>query len=202
MKKLIALILVLVCVLSLAGCNKPEPKLIHKTYTGEITEITDTTITIIYYGGANREVSFEITDLTIAMPSDLAVGDEVSVEAEYTTETDEPTYEPTTETSISSGKWTTISSDTITEILDEIKVYGSYADYIYNFISPRGTDPYDYANSDEVSSVLEYAIVDILTGNVYKLIPGIIDFKINFKAYYIKTLDNWEEDKLYDLIRM
>ena len=90
MKKLIALILVLVCVLSLAGCNKPEPKLIHKTYTGEITEITDTTITIIYYGGANREVSFEITDLTIAMPSDLAVGDEVSVEAEYTTETDEP----------------------------------------------------------------------------------------------------------------
>ncbi len=90
MKKLIVLVLVLVCVLSLAGCNKPEPKLIHKTYTGEITEITDTTITIIYYGGANREVSFEITDLTIAMPSDLAVGDEVSVEAEYTTETDEP----------------------------------------------------------------------------------------------------------------
>lgn len=90
MKKLIALLLALVCVLGLVGCNKPEPKLIHKTYTGEITKITDTTITIIYYGGANREVTFEITDLTIAMPSDLAVGDEVTVEAEYTTDTDEP----------------------------------------------------------------------------------------------------------------
>lgn len=90
MRKLIAFVLALVCVLALAGCNKPEPKLIHKTYTGEITEITDTTITIIYYGGANREVTFEITDLTISMPSDLAIGDEVTVEAEYTTDTDEP----------------------------------------------------------------------------------------------------------------
>ena len=90
MRKLIAFVLALVCVLALAGCNKPEPKLIHKTYTGEITEITDTTITIIYYGGANREVTFELTDLTISMPSDLAIGDEVTVEAEYTTDTDEP----------------------------------------------------------------------------------------------------------------
>lgn len=90
MKKIIALILAMVCVLGLVGCNSPEPKLIHKTYTGEITEITDTTITIIYYGGANREVSFEITDLAISIPSDLAVGDEVTVEAEYTTDTNEP----------------------------------------------------------------------------------------------------------------
>ena len=90
MKKLIALALVLVCLLALVGCNKSEPKLIHKTYTGKITEITNTTITIIYYGGANREVTFEITDLTISMPSDLAIGDEVTVEAEYTTDTDEP----------------------------------------------------------------------------------------------------------------
>ena len=35
MRKLIAFVLALVCVLALAGCNKPEPKLIHKTYTGE-----------------------------------------------------------------------------------------------------------------------------------------------------------------------
>ena len=90
MKKIIAFVLALVCVIAMAGCNKPEPKLIHKTYTGEITEITDTTITIIYYGGANREVTFEITDVTISMPSDLAIGDEVTVEAEYTTDTDEP----------------------------------------------------------------------------------------------------------------
>ena len=90
MKRLIAFVLALVCVLALAGCNKPEPKLIHKTYIGEITEITDTTITIIYYGSANREVTFEITDMTIFMPSDLAVGDEVTVEAEYTPDTDEP----------------------------------------------------------------------------------------------------------------
>ncbi len=90
MKRLTAMLLVLVCLLALAGCNKSEPKLIHKTYTGEITEITDTTITIIYYGGANSEVIFEITDLTLSIPSDLFVGDEVIVEAEYTTDTDEP----------------------------------------------------------------------------------------------------------------
>lgn len=90
MKKFIALVLVLVCVFSLVGCDKPESKLIHKTYTGEVSEITDTTITIIYYSGANRKVTFEITDLTISIPSDLSIGDEVIVEAEYTTDTDEP----------------------------------------------------------------------------------------------------------------
>ncbi len=90
MKKLIALTLALVCALSSAGCSKSEPELIHKTYTGEVTEITETTITIIYYGGADREVSFEITDLTIAIPDDLSVGDEVIIEAEYTADTDEP----------------------------------------------------------------------------------------------------------------
>lgn len=90
MKKFISFFLILACLLALTSCNKPEPKLIHKTYKGEVCEITDTIITIIYYGGANREVSFEITDLTIAIPSDLAIGDEVTVEAEYTTDTDEP----------------------------------------------------------------------------------------------------------------
>ncbi len=70
--------------------ERPEVKLMHKTYKGEISEITDNIITVIYYGGANREVRFEITDMTIFMPSDLAVGDEVIVEAEYTVDTDEP----------------------------------------------------------------------------------------------------------------
>ena len=90
MKKSIALVLVLACVLSLVGCNKPEPNLIHKTYTGEVTEITDTTITIIYYGGANREVTFEITEQTLDVPFNLIVGDEITIEAEYMANSDEP----------------------------------------------------------------------------------------------------------------
>ena len=90
MKKLIALVLALICVLSLVGCNNPEPKLIHKTYTGEVTEITDTTITIIYYGGANKEVSFVLTEQTLDVPFNLVVGDEITIEAEYMTNSDEP----------------------------------------------------------------------------------------------------------------
>ena len=105
MKKLIALafVLALVCVLCLVACNKqaPAPKMTNEIYTGEITEITDTTITIftnrvitddaivIISNGA--EIRFSITKLvTIDMPPDLLVGDVVTVETAYMVGTDEP----------------------------------------------------------------------------------------------------------------
>ena len=39
MKKFMAWILALICVLGLAACANAEPEIIRKTYTGEITSI-------------------------------------------------------------------------------------------------------------------------------------------------------------------
>ena len=91
MRKWIYFVLMLVCVIGLCGCRtKPEPRLIHKTYIGEISEIADNTIKIIYYGGANREVEFEITEQTLNVPFNLIIGDIVTIESEYMTDSDEP----------------------------------------------------------------------------------------------------------------
>ena len=90
MKKLIALVLALVCVLGLVGCDKqaPAPKMTNEIYTGEIKEISNTIITIISDG---EEISFSITNLAaIDMPSDLVAGDKVMVETAYVVGTAEP----------------------------------------------------------------------------------------------------------------
>ena len=90
MKKLIALVLALCCMLCVVACDKqePAPKMTNEIYTGEIKEISDTAITIISNGA---EICFSITNLaTLDMPSDLVAGDKVMVETAYVVGTGEP----------------------------------------------------------------------------------------------------------------
>ena len=92
MKKFIAFVLMFVCGLGLVSCNiqspPPAPTLTNEIYTGKITEITDTTITIICDGEKNKEMDFLITKL--ADVDEIKVGNEVTVETAYMPGAEEP----------------------------------------------------------------------------------------------------------------
>lgn len=74
-----------------------EHRYIHKTYKGTVTEYNNSELAINYYLGSdsegkeyNNRVTFSITEETLAVPEDLAVGDEVIVESEYWTYSEQP----------------------------------------------------------------------------------------------------------------
>lgn len=74
-----------------------EHRYIHKTYKGTVTEFDNSELAINYYLGSdsegkefNNRVIFSITEETLAVPEDLAVGDEVIVESEYWTYSEQP----------------------------------------------------------------------------------------------------------------
>ena len=74
-----------------------EHRYIHKTYKGTVTEYGNSELAINYYLGSNSEgkeynsrVTFSITEETLTVPEDLAVGDEVVVESEYWTYSEQP----------------------------------------------------------------------------------------------------------------
>ena len=97
MKKIIALVLVLVCALALVACSNAEPETIHKTCTGEITSIDlDEEILTVLDEATNEEITFIIASL---MPDSrgvdphvetVSVGDKVTVEAEYAVDCEVP----------------------------------------------------------------------------------------------------------------
>ena len=74
-----------------------EHQFIHKTYKGVVTEYENTELAINYYLGTdsngkefNNRVTFYIGEETLSVPEDLAVGDEVVVESEYWTYSEQP----------------------------------------------------------------------------------------------------------------
>lgn len=89
-KKIIALILALVCALGLVACSNAEPETIHKTCTGIITSIDlNLGVLAILDETTNEEIAFGIASLMSnsqgANPylETLSIGDKVTVEAEY-----------------------------------------------------------------------------------------------------------------------
>ncbi len=94
MKKLIACMIILVCVLSLAACAVPAPGpaplLGHKIYTGKVTELTDTTVKIMLIDNNGIKISFHITDSTLNVPADLSVGDVITVETAFMPDAKQP----------------------------------------------------------------------------------------------------------------
>ena len=97
MKKVIALILALVCALGLVACSNTEPETIQKTSTGEITSIDlDEEVLTILDEKSNEEITFSIA---LLMPDSrgvdpyietLTAGDRVTVEAEYAVDCEAP----------------------------------------------------------------------------------------------------------------
>ena len=74
-----------------------EHRYIHKTYRGTVTEFDNSELAINYYLGTdsngkeyNNRVTFCITEETLAVPEDLALGDEVIIESEYWTYSEQP----------------------------------------------------------------------------------------------------------------
>ena len=97
MKKIIALILALVCALGLVACSNAEPETIQKTSTGEITSTDlDEKVLTILDEKTNEEITFSIA---LLMPDSrgvdpyvetLTAGDRVTVEAEYAVDCEVP----------------------------------------------------------------------------------------------------------------
>ena len=97
MKKIITLILTLVCALGLVACSNTEPETIQRTSTGEITSIDlDEEVLTILDEKTNEEITFSIA---LLMPDSRGVdpyvetltsGDRVTVEAEYAVDCEEP----------------------------------------------------------------------------------------------------------------
>ena len=91
MRKIIALILTLTCVLGLVACSNAEPEIITKTCTGKVTSIDlDEEVLTVLDEKTNEEISFTISlllphsrDTAIRYVETLSVGDKVTVEAEY-----------------------------------------------------------------------------------------------------------------------
>ena len=94
MKRLIACMIILVCVLGLAACAVPAPGpaplLGHEIYTGKITELTDTTVTIMPIDDQGTEICFSITGKSLNLPADLAVGDVITVETAFMPDAKQP----------------------------------------------------------------------------------------------------------------
>lgn len=74
-----------------------EHQYIHKTYKGVVTEYENSELAIHYYLGTdsngkefNNRVTFYIGEETLDVPEDLAVGDEVIIESEYWTYSEQP----------------------------------------------------------------------------------------------------------------
>lgn len=74
-----------------------EHQYIHKTYKGLVTEYENNELAIHYYLGTDSEgeiynsrVTFFIGEETLDVPKDLAVGDEVIIESEYWTYSEQP----------------------------------------------------------------------------------------------------------------
>ena len=97
MKKIIALILTLTCMLGLAACSNTEPEIITKTCTGEVTSIDlDEEILTVLDEKTNEEIAFNIS---LLLPHSrgvdpyvetLSAGDRVTVEAEYAVDCEAP----------------------------------------------------------------------------------------------------------------
>ena len=91
------MILTLVCAFGLVACSNAEPETIHKTCTGEITNIDlDEEVLTILDEKTNEEITFIIA---LLMPDSRGVdpyvetltsGDRVTVEAEYAVDCEEP----------------------------------------------------------------------------------------------------------------
>ena len=98
MKKIIALVLALVCALALVACSNAEPEIITKTCTGEVTSIDlDEEVLTVLDEKTNEEISFTISlllphsrDTAIRYVETLSVGDKVTVEAEYAVDCESP----------------------------------------------------------------------------------------------------------------
>ncbi len=74
-----------------------EHQYIHKTYKGLVTEYENNELAIHYYLGTdsngkefNNRVTFYIGEETLDVPEDLVVGDEVIIESEYWTYSEQP----------------------------------------------------------------------------------------------------------------
>ena len=74
-----------------------EHQYIHKTYKGVVTEYENSELAIHYYLGTdsngkefNNRVTFYIGEETLDVPEDLVVGDEVIIESEYWTYSEQP----------------------------------------------------------------------------------------------------------------
>lgn len=74
-----------------------EHQYTHKTYKGVVTEYENSELAIHYYLGTdsngkefNNRVTFYIGEETLDVPEDLAVGDEVIIESEYWTYSEQP----------------------------------------------------------------------------------------------------------------
>ena len=74
-----------------------EHQYIHKIYKGVVTEYENSELAINYYLGTdgngiefNNRVTFYIGEETLDVPKDLAVGDEVIIESEYWTYSEQP----------------------------------------------------------------------------------------------------------------
>ncbi len=74
-----------------------EHQYIHKTYKGVVTEYENNELAIHYYLGTdsngkefNNRVTFYIGEETLDVPEDLVVGDEVIIESEYWTYSEQP----------------------------------------------------------------------------------------------------------------
>jgi len=89
MKKALAAILCLVMIFSLTACKKDEPKLIHKTYMGVVTEVGEDYI-IIDSSTTNNTEKFLINEKTLEISFELVVGQKVLVESEFYTNEEKP----------------------------------------------------------------------------------------------------------------
>ncbi len=88
MKKLCAMILSLAILCMLTACRK-EPRLMHETYRGEITELGDDYV-VIGCGAADQKGKFQFGEWTQPFAFNLIIGQKVIIETEYYSSDEKP----------------------------------------------------------------------------------------------------------------